>query len=48
MKLSAAGDGRTSILVAALVDTNILVYIFDPADRRKQRMAAPNCSNEVS
>jgi predicted nucleic acid-binding protein len=26
--------------VAALIDTNILVYIFDPSDRRKQRLAA--------
>jgi len=26
--------------VAALVDTNVLVYIFDPADRRKQRLAS--------
>jgi predicted nucleic acid-binding protein len=26
--------------VAALVDTNVLVYVFDPADRRKQRMAS--------
>ena len=26
--------------MAALVDTNVLVYVFDPADRRKQRIAA--------
>ena len=26
--------------MAALVDTNILVYVFDPADRRKQRIAS--------
>jgi predicted nucleic acid-binding protein len=26
--------------VAALVDTNILVYLFDPADPRKQRIAS--------
>jgi predicted nucleic acid-binding protein len=26
--------------VAALVDTNVLVYVFDPADPRKQRIAA--------
>jgi len=25
--------------VAALIDTNILVYLFDPSDRRKQRLA---------
>jgi predicted nucleic acid-binding protein len=25
--------------VAALIDTNILVYIFDPSDPRKQRLA---------
>jgi predicted nucleic acid-binding protein len=26
--------------VAALVDTNVLLYVFDPADRRKQRIAS--------
>ena len=26
--------------MAALVDTNVLVYLFDPRDRRKQRIAA--------
>jgi predicted nucleic acid-binding protein len=26
--------------VAALIDTNILVYVFDSSDRRKQRLAA--------
>ena len=26
--------------MAALVDTNVLVYVFDPGDRRKQRIAA--------
>lgn len=26
--------------MAALVDTNILVYLFDPGDRRKQRLAS--------
>lgn len=26
--------------MAALVDTNVLVYVFDPADPRKQRIAA--------
>ncbi len=26
--------------MAALVDTNVLVYLFDPADPRKQRIAA--------
>jgi predicted nucleic acid-binding protein len=25
--------------VAALIDTNVLVYLFDPRDRRKQRVA---------
>lgn len=25
--------------MAALVDTNVLVYLFDPRDRRKQRLA---------
>ena len=40
MRLSGAGDERTFILVAALIDTNILVYIFDPSEPRKQRLAA--------
>ena len=26
--------------MAALVDTSVLVYVFDPADRRKQRIAS--------
>jgi len=26
--------------VAALIDTNILLYVFDPSDPRKQRLAA--------
>ena len=26
--------------MAALVDTNVLLYVFDPADRRKQRIAS--------
>ena len=39
MRLSAAGDERIFILVAALIDTNILVYIFDPFDPHKQRLA---------
>lgn len=35
------GDGRGTIstTVAALVDTNVLVYRFDPRDPRKQRIA---------
>ncbi len=40
MRLSEAGDERTFIRVAALIDTNILVYLFDPSDRRKQRLSA--------
>jgi predicted nucleic acid-binding protein len=40
MRLSEAGGGRISTHVAALVDTNVLVYVFDPADRRKQRIAS--------
>jgi len=40
MRLRGAGDERTFILVAALIDTNILVYIFDPSEPRKQRLAA--------
>lgn len=39
MRLSAAGGGRTSTTVAALVDTNVLVYVFDPRQPRKQRIA---------
>lgn len=30
---------RTSTRVAALIDTNVLVYRFDPRDRRKQQIA---------
>lgn len=37
--LIAAGAGRTSIRVAALVDTNVLVYRFDPRFPDKQRIA---------
>lgn len=40
MRLSEAGDERTFIRVAALIDTNILVYLFDPSDRGKQRLSA--------
>jgi predicted nucleic acid-binding protein len=39
MKSSVAGGERTCIRVAALVDTNILVYRFDPASPRKQARA---------
>ena len=38
-KSSAAGDARISTTVAALVDTNILVYRFDPSSPRKQAIA---------
>ena len=31
---------RTFTHVAALIDTNVLVYVFDPGDPRKQRIAA--------
>jgi predicted nucleic acid-binding protein len=34
-----AGPGRNFILVAALVDTNILVYRFDPRFPEKQEIA---------
>jgi predicted nucleic acid-binding protein len=34
-----AGSARTSTIVAALVDTNVLVYRFDPRDARKQKIA---------
>jgi predicted nucleic acid-binding protein len=40
MKLSGAGGVRTFTPVAALVDTNVLVHLFDPSDPRKQRLAA--------
>jgi predicted nucleic acid-binding protein len=33
------GNDRTCTIVAALVDTNVLVYRFDPRDVRKQRIA---------
>lgn len=39
MKLCGVGDERISTRVAALIDTNILVYVFDPSDRRKQQVA---------
>ncbi len=39
MKWSAVGDERIFTIVAALVDTNILVYRFDPATPRKQAVA---------
>ena len=35
-----AGSERTSTPAAALVDTNILVYAFDHASPRKQRIAS--------
>lgn len=37
--MRAGGDATTSTIVAALVDTNVLVYRFDPRDTRKQRIA---------
>lgn len=36
---NAIGHERISTIVAALVDTNVLVYRFDPRDRRKQEIA---------
>lgn len=36
---NAVGHARISTIVAALVDTNVLVYRFDPRDRRKQEIA---------
>lgn len=39
MKSSAAGGERTSTIVAALVDTNILVYRFDHSSPHKQATA---------
>lgn len=38
-KSSVAGEERISTSVAALVDTNIIVYRFDLADSRKQETA---------
>jgi uncharacterized protein len=35
-----AGAARTSTIVAALVDTNLLVYVYDPRVPAKQRRAA--------
>jgi predicted nucleic acid-binding protein len=40
MKSSAAGDVRISTRVASLVDTDVLVYVFDRQDPRKQRIAS--------
>jgi predicted nucleic acid-binding protein len=37
--VNAVGHERISTIVAALVDTNVLVYRFDPRDRRKQEIA---------
>lgn len=37
--MAAAGRERTSTTVAALVDTNVLVYRHDPRDPRKQKIA---------
>ncbi len=37
--MTGAGYVRISTIVAALVDTNVLVYRFDPRDSRKQRIA---------
>lgn len=42
MKSSAGGEERTFIRVAALVDTNVLVYVFDAAEPRKQRLKIPH------
>jgi predicted nucleic acid-binding protein len=39
MKSHEVGGERTSTRVAALVDTNVLVYVFDPEEPRKQRTA---------
>jgi predicted nucleic acid-binding protein len=36
---AAAGRGKTFTIVAALVDTNVLVYRHDPRDLRKQKIA---------
>lgn len=36
---TAAGHATISTSVAALVDTNVLVYRFDPRDPRKQQIA---------
>jgi predicted nucleic acid-binding protein len=39
LAVGAGGPGRTSTTVAALVDTNVLVYRFDPRFPRKQEVA---------
>jgi predicted nucleic acid-binding protein len=39
LRVTAVGRARISITVTALVDTNVLVYRFDPRDPRKQRIA---------
>lgn len=37
---TAAGSARISIVVASLIDTNILVYRFDPRFSEKQKVAS--------
>lgn len=37
--MTEVGHGKSSTSVADLVDTNVLVYRFDPRDRKKQRVA---------
>jgi predicted nucleic acid-binding protein len=44
----ADGNGRICIPVVALVDTNILVYRFDPRDVRKQRIADELLRNGIA
>jgi len=39
LRATAAGSGKTFTIVVALVDTNVLVYRFDPGARAKQARA---------
>lgn len=39
MAATAVGRATSSTTVTCLIDTNILVYAFDPRDRTKQEIA---------
>jgi predicted nucleic acid-binding protein len=39
MSRNGAGLAKTSTIVSALVDTNVLVYVYDPRSPAKQRRA---------
>lgn len=45
--MTAGGRARTSTIVTALIDTNILVYRFDPRFADKQRRASELLRNGI-